>query len=1073
MAMSTYENPLSGQLALGQPDIQREAKLVRLLDDLRSKILQPVPGDVSWHVREAEGTGSLPLPEGWRAWPVLDDRTVWGRPQQHTWLAAEIEVPAEAANACLVLCVTSQWHFEQGSTDPQCLAYLDGELVQALDGNHSELVLAPKATAGTRHTVQVNAFTFYDRPIVGFKSWLAIRDTRVERLFHDLNTAFEVATILPQGDGRRHQLLGIVERALYALDRREGQEQEARATLARAEAIAAEIDELQDTEAQPTISAVGHTHLDVAWLWRVLHVRDKTGRSFATALNLMEEFPEFSFMYNQSVLFNYLRRDYPEIWARVKERVAAGQFDVEGAMWVEPDASLSSGESLIRQILRGRQFMIDEFGVTPRCVWLPDTFGYPASLPQIFSKSGIDFFITSKLSWNDTNRHPHDSFFWQGIDGSQIRSQLITTQKAEAKDHRTVYNSELTVSEVFGAWNRYEPKSLNDELLICYGHGDGGGGPTRDMVQRGRRLARGVAGAPKVRLEGLSDFLKRLDKKMTERASEFPVWVGELYLEYHRGTLTSVAKNKASNRNSERYLREAEFAASMATILADAFYPKDQLQEMWDLVLINQFHDILPGTSIAPVYADSDADYSRLKQTLDAPDGLTNAALNTASGGADPLRLVNFTGQSRCGDVVAFEDDDALDGLALQHGDHMAPLQRISRADGGHDWIAPVGALPTMGWVQCATVPAETSASQGPEVDKDRLENDHLRVRFNAKGEISSVFDKIRDRELLKPGETANQLVAYEDKPLAYDSWDIDRYYNEKAWPLSECPAKMDVVECGPHRAAIRIERSYAQSCIVQIVSLGATGSQLEFDTFVEWSERQTLLKALFPLDLNTSDARAEVQFGHVKRPTHSNTSWDAARFEACMHRWVDMSEPDYGAAILNDSKYGYGADGTTLSISLLKGPNYPDPEADLGEHRFRYALLVHGGESDLGQVVRAAERLNNPIRVLGASNPAAANRYISSSSFSFVEIDNPNICVETVKRAENGEGFILRLYETANRRGRARVAFGVDVLELQETDMIERPVDSPIALVDNTAALEFRPFEVKTLFMRPANVAK
>lgn len=1067
MAMAIYNNPLADRLQLGGDDIRREAKLVRLLEDLRGKINRPVSGNVTWHLREAEGVGPLPLPEDWRDWPVLDARTVWGNPQRHTWLCAEIEVPEAARDGCLLMCVTSQWHFEQGSTDPQCLAYLDGRLAQAIDGNHTELVLSRAAAPGASHLVQLNAFTFYDRPLVGFKTWLALRDERIEALYFDLNTGFEVATHLPQGDARRHALLDIVERALYALDRREGQETLLQDSIAKAETIAAGIYDVPDTEARPTITAVGHTHLDVAWLWRVMHVRDKTGRSFATALNMMDEFPQFSFMYNQSVLFNFLKTDYPEIWARVKEKVASGQFDVEGAMWVEPDANISSGESLIRQIIRGRQFQMDEFGVTSKCVWLPDTFGYPACLPQIFAKAGIELFVTSKLSWNDTNRHPYDSFYWQGIDGTRIKSQLITTQKAEEPSHRTVYNSQLTTSEVFGAWARYEPKALNDEILICYGHGDGGGGPTRDMVHRATRLAKGIAGAPKLKLEGLSNFVKTLTARMETSAAAFPVWVGELFLEYHRGTLTSVAKNKAKNRTSERLLREAEFASSMASLVIGADYPKKRLQALWDLVLINQFHDILPGTSIAPVYADSDADYGRIASELDGGSGLIDAGVMAARGASGPLTVVNFTGQDREGDVVRFTAGKALDGLALQVGDHVAPLQRVQHADGSSSHIAATGPLATMGWSPAALIRAEGVGQHGLTATKDRLENGRITVRFDGAGEIVSIYDKTRNRELVTRGETANRLVAYEDKPKAYDSWDIEHYYTEKSWPLCECPAEIAVVENGPVRAAIRIERHYGLSRVVQIVSLCEGQDQIEFDTFVDWQERQTLLKTHFPMDLNVDTARAEIQFGHVKRPTHRNTSWDAARFEACMHRWVDLSEPNFGAAILSDSKYGYDATGTSLGLSLLKGPNYPDPEADLGEHRFTYALRLHDGERDLSEVVRAAERLNNPIRVTGRHESTSAPA--TGVAFSFVVADQPNICVETVKQAEDGDGFILRLYETANQRCAAGLRFGWHFEDIRECDLVEQDQGGSLSPVDGKIQLNFKPFEIKTLRLRGA----
>jgi len=502
-----YVNPLSKKHGLRADDLRQEAKLLRLCEDLQAKILTPAPGVIDWHFSSLEFTVQQALAADWPTWDKFGSRTVWGRKQGHTWFAANVTVAAEAAGKTLVLRFSSQWQDRLGSTDPQCLAYLNGSIVQALDGNHTELVIARDAVPGDRFDLMINAFTFFERPLVGFKVEFLVRHERAEQLYYDLQIPLEVAVRLPQHDERRHAIMGLVNKSLRELDRRGDVGEGFEMSLGAAEKIAAQIYALKDTAIKPTISAVGHTHIDVGWLWRVLHTRDKTGRSFATALALMEEYPDFTFMYNQAVLFDFLKRDYPEIWARVKERVASGQFEIEGAMWVEPDVNIISGESIIRQFIRGRQFHIEEFGVTPKVVWLPDTFGYSANLPQIMARSGFDYFVTSKLSWNDSDRQPFDTFFWRGIDGSTTKAQLITTQDFDSEEIFTTYNSNLSPSEVMGAWKRYEPKALNDEVLICYGHGDGGGGPTRAMIESGKRMARGIPGAPNVKFEGIAQFL--------------------------------------------------------------------------------------------------------------------------------------------------------------------------------------------------------------------------------------------------------------------------------------------------------------------------------------------------------------------------------------------------------------------------------------------------------------------------------------------------------------------------------------------------------------------------------------
>jgi len=1063
----TYSNPLSTKLGLLDDDLKTEGKLLRLCADLHAKILTPVDVPFQWHYIEENLSAPAALKADWRGWTKFDERTVWARSQDNTWFAAEVIVPKEAAGKTFIMRVTSQWSDRPGGTDPQCLAYLDGSTAQAIDGNHNELVVMRKAKAGTKRVVHVNAFTFFPRLLVGFTVEFFIRNERAEKLYYDLQTPLEVATRLHQSDPRRHTITNLVNDALRALDRRGAHTDAFEATLGAAEKIAAKIYQIKDTEVMPTITAVGHTHLDVGWLWRVMHTRDKTGRSFATVIELMLEYPQFVFMYNQSVLFNFLKTDYPETWARLKDKVKSGQFEIEGAMWVEPDVNIVSGESLVRQIMRGRRFHIEEFGVTPKTVWLPDTFGYSANLPQVMERSGLEYFVTSKLSWNDTDRHPYDTFFWRGIDGTKTKAQLITAQKFGSEQIYTTYNSDLSVSEVMGAWTRYEPKQAYDEVLLCYGYGDGGGGPTRAMIERGTRLERGIPGAPKLKLGGIAPFLDRLGKAMEADPARFPEWNGELYLQYHRGTLTSVAKNKANNRRSERVMKELELLSALAHAQSGAAYPAEQINTFWETILINQFHDILPGTSIPEVYVDSDNEYGELFSTLASANGPWHSAASAIPGAKNGTRLFNFTSQARNHALVSLGSDAALDGAGLAQGGTSQPLQKLVGAGGETSYAAPVSALAPLGWTGVQVVSGVAAGKSSLTATTSTLENVVIKVSFDKAGEITSILDKSRNREVIAKGQTGNRLIAFEDKPMEWDAWDIDRYFEEQFWPLSEGKASITVVETGPHRAAIRIERSYNLSKVVQVISLEAGARQLEFDTWIDWQERATVLKACFPFDLNVSEIRSEIQFGHVKRATHRNTSWDKARFEASMHRWVDMSETDFGAALLNDCKYGYDALEQTVRLTLLRGSSFPDPKADLGEHRLRYALFVHDGVADIAQVHRAAERFNNPIAVLGSLKPGAATG--AGESFAFATCDAENVTIETVKKAEKSDALVLRIFETANTRATATIRFGLPIKSAKLVNLMEEGDEGKVTVVDNTVVLELRPFQIATLMVETA----
>jgi len=1004
--------------------MQRVAKIDRLLEVLAERIFQPVGSPVPVRFRRAspEERGTVPT-QSRDDWTPATPDLVWGEPEAYFWFGGEVVVPAAAAGRRLAVRIEAAFGATMGRSDPQCLVRVDGKVVQGGDGNHREVFLTDNAVEGARYDILIEAGTIENRRQLGLGLTLLVHDPLAEKVYYDLKVPLDVARHLKADDARRHAVLNLIDEALALTDLRPGNLPRFHESLRAAEAVADKIYALADTEAMPTIVAAGHTHIDVAWLWRVRETRQKMARSMATALRLMEEYPDYRFMYNQGYLFETLSEDYPELFERLREQVRAGRFEVEGALWLEPDVNIASGESLVRHIMRGVDYHKKTFGVRARLLWLPDTFGYSAALPQIMRKSGLTTFVTHKMSWNDTNRMPAEAFHWRGVDGSSVPTSFITTQRYESDSINTTYCADLLPSHVMGTWKRHSQQADMPEMFLIYGHGDGGGGPTRRMVENIRRMERGIPGCPKVRHDALMGHFDRLAERMEREPGRFPSWVGELYFEYHRGTLTSVAKNKRSNRLAEIKLRELE----LLEVLTGTDIRAD-LDALWRIVLLNQFHDILPGSGYGPVYDDSDADYARFFETAAATEGRLADALGGAA-------VLNAVGRERSG-LVELDAPKA---------------QTIHSADGSVREMLPVSAVPALS-LHAVTV---SDAAPGPlSVSPTSLENAKLKVEFDGAGRVSSLFDKTRGREVLKSGQVGNRLVAYQDYPLNYDAWDIGRYYEEKSWEVDTL-ISATVVETGPFRAAIRLEWAYESSRVVQVVSLEADADRVEIDTFVDWRERHTLLKSLTPVDVNTTEVRAEIQFGHVRRPTHRNTSWDQARFESSMHRWIDLSEPGFGLAVLNDCKYGFDAHDNVVRLSLLRSPTYPWPEADQGEHRFRYALMPHGGaEADLNRVVAAAEDFNIPLRVIGSGPGAARPARLFAPR-------GDGVAVETVKRAEDGDGYVVRLYETRGRR--TSFTLGGCFARAEEVDLLEENA-KPAALSPEGVRVELRPFEIVTL---------
>ena len=1000
--------------------MKRLPKIDRLLRELSENIFISLPGNIPLQFRRALPDEAIDEIDSVVDWQPVHHDLVWGESESYFWFAGDIVVPSEAADQRLVFFVDAAFGDTMGRSDPQCLVRIDGRIVQAVDGNHRYVPLSPSARPGDRYRVTIEAGTIEDRRQLGLKLRLAIHDQAAEALYFDLKVPVDVARLLKPDDARALAILNHVETALAAVDFRPGNPARFGASLAAASTEADRIYALAGDPAMPTIVAAGHTHIDVAWLWRTRETRRKMSRSMATALALLDEYPDYRFMYNQCLLFDWLAEDHPGLMTRIHDKVKAGQFEIEGALWLEPDVNLVSGESLVRQIVRGVRYHEATFGIRPRLLWLPDTFGYGASLPQLMKLAGVETFVTHKLSWNDTNRMPFDTFFWQGIDGTKVPASFITTQTYEYDGFETTYCANLRASHVLGTWKRHAGKARQPELFMIYGHGDGGGGPTREMVETVRRFERGIPGAPKVKQGALGPYFHDLSERMVCEPGTFPTWVGELYFECHRGTLTSVGKVKRDNRKAEIRLREIELLAVLA-MRAGTRYPANAIDQLWRILLLNQFHDILPGSSVGSVYDDAASDFAAFEALADDLETRLSSVLS------DTPLVLNASHRPRGG---------------LLAGPERPQAQRIHRADGTTEWLSPIIAI--AGNSAGSARPANATPEDSLEATVDRLENTNLCVRFDAKGRITSLVDKRTGRDLIPTGELANRIVAHQDVPVEFDAWNIDAHFDDKSWEIDDLVGA-EVLETGPWRSAVRFEWRYENSRIVEVVSLSAGSDRVELDVFVDWHEHKTLLKLAVPVAVACNESRAEVHFGHVRRPTHANTSWDQARFETLMQRWVDLSDDDAGLAVLNDCKYGYDARGNRLRITLLKSPVYPWPDADQGEHRFRLALMPHRGfAADGDHVVEAAEDFNMPLRWLGRTVEPGTS----------VEVEPPftlqgeGVEVAAVKKAEDDDGVIVRLYETRGRH--AEVILSTPLGSVTVVDLLEREA-IPLPMVGGT----------------------
>lgn len=978
---------------------------------------------------EARRASWVEVEPGFRYGPAY--RTVWFR------LTGRVPKPMEGKTVGVVA--------ELGS---ERTLWANNSPAHGIDEFHTVCPLYEAAAAGARPTLYIQAYTRNPQhrvhrrelprePLVETVegAWLVEVDNDLKQLAFDFEFALDLLKSFEPNDAAYATVLRCLNDVCNSfVDDKTG--------IARCRRIIRDALGTLNGEIKHTLFPVGHAHLDTAWLWPIHITRKKMAHTTATQLTLMDTYPEYVFVHSQASQYEWLEKEYPTLFGRVKDAIKKGQWEPVGSMWVEADCNLSGGESLVRQFLYGKRYFRDKLGYETEDMWLPDVFGYSAALPQILGQFGIKSFLTQKISWNQTNKFPHNTFLWQGIDGTSIWSHFPPAD---------TYVGSSMPSELTRAAKNHKDQARSDASLYVYGYGDGGGGPTEKHIEFLRR-ARLAPGLPDVASRKTA---KEFFNEARAKSRDLQTWSGELYLEYHRGTYTSQAANKRDNRHCEFLLRDAEFLSCFVGGFPKS-YPSAELESLWKLVLLNQFHDILPGSSVHEVYEDSAKDYELVKTCCKSIISDCLESIATKLGTDDMVKPIALFQNATAGMLTEVPWSDREVPLSLDCGGESFPVQLIE----GHGvrrlaFLTPADALGSVvvGDLRPEPSPTRYRLKASPR----KLENHEFSVRFDNAGNIASIQSLEDGTEFIAPGRAANVFQVFEDKPLFWSAWDIDPFALETLRDLTRFD-RFEVVERGPVRAAVEIERSFGKSRIRQRISLGPhTG--VHFETEVDWHEEDTMLKVAFPVNVNSARATHEIQFGNVERPTHINTSWDQAKFETCAQKWVDLSEGDQGVALLNESKYGHDVRGNVIRLTLLRSPKAPDPECDMGRHRFSYVLLPHFGPYNYAGVVQAAYALNAPTR----HALLQPRQGVSGRLPQLVSCEDRNVVVETVKKAERGTAIVVRLYECHNSRGRSELFCARTPRSAWLCDLEENPVEE-LEIHDGRVLFEYRPFQIVTL---------
>ena len=1010
-----------------------------------------------WRLREADLDPDTATTQNTARWSHYTVTSPWGGYDRTAWFRNAVRVPHEFRGHPVVLLV----HLSEA------LLYVDGEPWQGVDRNHTEALLLPRARGGERLALALQAYSGRKRQPSEFCSAYVATLDPVARALHTALRTLE--DLLRDGRLERteaERVKDLLHRTILQFEDARPGSPELPAAIRRAHAfLFAALEREFPTEVGGTVHLLPHSHIDVVWLWTLKETVRKCGRTFSTALRLMDEFPEAGFMQSQAYLYDMTRRSYPSLYRSIRRRVREGRWEVNGATWVEPDCNIPNGESLVRQLLYGRRFFQKEFGAAADVLWLPDTFGYSWALPQILRAAGVRAFFTTKLLWNDTTVFPHNSFLWEGIDGTRIL----------AHEPPVGLEGLVTPGHVGKSWSAFREQEAGGTVLQTFGYGDGGGGPTKEHLEAARTL-RGVTGMPRTALGTVRAFFDDLGS----REDRLPVWKGELYLEMHRGTYTTHAWVKRANRRAESMLYTAEFLAAAAHLQAPGTYryPAPLLEGAWKKLLLNQFHDIVPGTAIADAYEDTRRDFEEIGETCEA---VTAAAVRPfvaprGRGRSARFTLVNPLGWERSA-YVSLEVPGRHAGLALR-ADDGTPLahQILSRTGGRTQLLCHVPGLPPFGFAGLAVEPAPAGAGAHTpfSMDGGTIRTPYHELTTAADGSIASLTDLRSGRSVFAGGRCGNVFQLFRDTPRQWEAWEIDPDYGKNPLDILRFE-RAETVENGPLRFVLRSTwRIGARSRIVQDLVLYHASPRIDFVTTAAWHEAQTLLKVAFPFAVPADAVTYEIQFGALERTSRPATASDRARYEVPGQQWADVSAQGHGVSLLNDCKYGYDADGATLRLTLIRSPHYPHPvepwwlhdEAvtDQGEHRFTYALLPHEGDWRDAAAVRRARELNVPVAVV-----AGQRRGTTGPLF---ELSSSAVVVDAVKKAEDGDEVVLRMHEAHGSACTCTLRCGFRVHEAAACDLMEQPAGE-IPREGDALQLTFRPFEIKTVKIRPHRTRK
>ncbi len=995
-------------------------------------------GENGRHPSEVDFSDELPI------------QSIWQGLDKYLWLKATIELPvAEKGQRVVGL-------FDFGVTEGgnnagfEGLAFLNNQVLQGIDTNHQE-VLFTKEQENQRHELAFRLWSGLpgdsakkDMLHQLKQSDICFLDEKIDAFYYQSLAILQIIQTYDENRYERIKLTQLLNQTYLkiAWNSRDHQ-QERQSIYEAADYLTAEVAKLR-RENEITISAFGHAHVDVAWLWRLKHTREKIARTFSSVLKLMMEYDDYTFLQSMPQLYDYLKQDYPDLYQKIKEQVKAGKWEVEGGMWVEADCNIPSGESLVRQLLMGQAFYQEEFAYQSKTLWLPDVFGYSWALPQILKLSNIETFMTTKLGWNEYNSLPTDTFTWRGIDGSEILTHIITTPD-DIDQPGFTYNSQMTAEAIVGTWNNYHEKGLSQDLLFAYGYGDGGGGPNREMLEMKSALD-SVGDFPTIQSTSIRDYFSNLKQRFAATHEYQHVWNGELYFEFHRGTYTSQGANKKFNRQFELAFRTNEMLNVLVSVTEGRTIPQVRFNDMWKILLRNQFHDIIPGSSIKEVYEDSLLEYGQLgrEMTQVADELFTELALSQE----EQLTVFNASQWSSPQLVKAV----ALKGTAFYQEGKKLTAQRINDTT----YLVALATLTPLAYTTITAKSDEEQRLETKSVSSEGLvlDTDYYQVTFNSQGNIKVLYDKEQERFVNKDGERLNVLQVFTDKPIQFDAWNIDSFYQEKHDEITDLVA-VNVTE-GDIRTTVSLSWTFGGSKVDQQIHFYQQSKRIDFETVLDWQEPSKLLKVAFPVDLHATEARYDIQYGNVKRPNHWNTSWDFAKFETVAHQWVDMSERNYGVALLNDCKYGHDIKDHIIRLTLVKSAEYPDATQDIGNHQFTYSLLPHQGDFIDGQVVEEAWHLNNPLEF-------SVGQARNEGSLIILETDH--VMIDALKVAEDGKGYILRLHEYGGMTDRISLRSDFTIKEAVTNNLMEELLpDEDLTLADNDISFKLKPYEIKTI---------